>query len=265
MKFSKNLFAGISRQFSLMLMLACVLVLTVCATSYGNTATPTSNQQTTLPSASLMQWNQVSLPDGIRPALFSQSNERLNRFTSFTDCAMQLPSAVNLQSNLNSAAQIPGQLSSSANSTTFTFQNSAGIRANRFGLSSENLIWTTARLFSDVNLQTNWKISGVPLETNLKILPTGQQRLSFKLPSSEFVIGRTSEVYSKPELNSLELSLRSTTARRKFALDLTANSLESQWHTKPFSVSVSLNRANLPMSFMSPTLEKQFQKSQLRR
>lgn len=212
-----DLSRNISGRFGVMLMLVCALVLSSCATSYASIQTPTSKTATTSPTKFYRQSKNLLETDGIPSALGRRSTERRNQFTNFTGSETQPFSATNRRLNYGSADRIRNQFDLSASLIISTSVNSPTTRASRCESFSLTDISKTGRLCSDANQATNWRTSARLPERNLKILPTGKQRQSFKPPSSESEIGRTSEVFRKPESNLPESWQHWTRGQPRFA------------------------------------------------
>lgn len=218
MKFLNNLSFDTFQRLGAMLMLLFVFALSVFATSYASTQTKTSNPAKYSPTGSSTNWNRHSETDGVPFVQSRQSTGQQNKFTNFTGLKTQASSAAaNRQLNFGSAARIQGRSNSSTVSTIFTFRNSRITRANHYEIFWLNGISKTARLCSAGNLRTNWRTFAQLPERNLKTLPIDRRKQSFRPPSPEYGIGRTSAVSAKRKSSSPELSRRSTRAQPRFA------------------------------------------------
>lgn len=253
MKFLNGLSPSTSVRLALIAMLAFASLLTGCGTSYASTTTEILHPAKSSPPALSNLSKDLTISAGPASDRDKLSTAPSDRFTSSTGSEISRHSATDLRSVYDSAGPIELRSNLSEISIISISRSSEITPANRFGDSSLNDISKTVLLSSDANHRTSSQTFELPPAKSLRTSPTDKPERSFKPQFSGSATGRTSALLPRRRSNWRGSSQRSTPVPRIYARHWTESWSASAWHRQRSSVSISLNRANLPRNFTNRT------------
>lgn len=253
MRFLNGLSPGTSPRLAAISMLAFAWLSIDYATSFANTTSQILPAAKNLPTDCSTPSNPISNSDGQACVPGKISTAPSAASTNSIDLETSRHSATDLRSGYALAVPIERRSDSSATSTTFTSASLPITRGSRCGSFSSSDISRTGRLYLAVNLLRNSPIFERHQVNGSKILPIDRRESSFKPPSSEPEIGRTSALLPRQRSSwrrSLRPSIREHPIYARFWME---RSYASAWHRPRSKGLTSFNRASLQRSYTNRT------------
>lgn len=249
MKFLNGLFSSTFARLVVISMIAFALLLTGCNASYANTKFPISKTATNSPTSFSTRSSETTPTAGEASVPDRQSIPSSDRLTNSTGFATQPYSVTPTRSEFDSADRTAFRSGLSASSTTSTFQSLHRTRASRCESFLSSAISKTEPRYSAANRATSLRTFVQPPATNLKTLPIGKLRPSFKPPSSGLEIGLTSGRLTRQRSRSHAAWRHWTHGPPNYARSLTESLSASAWPRQRSRDSTAYHREILPRNF----------------